>query len=187
MAKIIAEKRHREFRIEPKKTVFVKKNDSIINYQIHIPLSNWITNNEINNWVNCVANLPYTDANNFWKLYSLIADVSTDDPKECLLAQIEKKERKNFLNNYYIIAKTSDEVVAGLWIETYKNSEQFHIFRSPKVKLGIASDLEDLMISEKLIKGVYAVCNWPNSRSEQQIDFFKKKGYTVSLCNDIYS
>jgi len=187
MGKVIAERRHLEFRVEPKKSVFIKKNDSTVIYQVHIPLSNWINNHEINSWVNGLTNLPYPDANNFWKLYSLMADVSTDDSKEYVLSQVEKHERKSFLNNEYITAKIYDNVIGGLWVERYKNSEQFHIFSSPRIRLGIANDLESLMISERLIKGLYAVCNWPDSRNETQIDFFKKKGYTINLCDKIYS
>lgn len=187
MGKVIAERRYREFKVEPKKSIFIKKDNSTVTYQIHTPLSNWINNHEINNWVNGIANLPYADANNFWKLYGLMADVLTDDSKEYVLSQVEKHERKNFLNNDYITAKIDNNIIGGLWIERYKNEELFHIFSSPKIRLGIANDLEALMISERLIKGVYAVCNWPNSRNEKQIEFFKKKGYTVSLCGNIYS
>lgn len=158
-------------------TEIVNNNGQTINYELHIPLTEWFKSSDITSWTRSESKLAIEDTANLWDLYGEVTGVILGDEKE-------KEERITFSKNFYIVAKCDNKVVGGLWIEKYKKKECFHIFCNPEYKgNGVAKNLEKMMMDNNLLSGDLAVCEWSRKRESGQSDFFRKLGYTI-ICKD---
>ncbi|PIU63318.1 hypothetical protein COS83_00755 [archaeon CG07_land_8_20_14_0_80_38_8] len=167
------------------KSVVKDLNGCSVKFNLHIPIREWLRGREVTDWINSAGAgvhvpLKISDAEMMWNLYSRVSE----NPKR----MVEYNERKCFSKKCFLVAKLKNKVVGGLWVEEFDGSDIMHVFSHPDFRgVGIAGELEKLMLENNLVTNDFVMCNWKVERDTGQKNFFEKLGYTVSCLGDSYS